>query len=134
VIVAKRLPKRPPLLRREPLRPLSIRIGVNCLEPSRRISDTAARHTSVRLGRRHLTVAAGISKPVTLNQQVMTDFFSTLLTLGIIEGRSGMGSCCNQTAKQRTPCGSTTVHDHRHQITNWVAILRILDVHTDSTR
>jgi multidrug transporter EmrE-like cation transporter len=80
VIVAKRLPKRPPLLRREPLRPLSIRIGVNCLEPSRRIPDTAARHTGVRLGRRHLTVAAGISKPVTLNQQVMTDFFSTLLT------------------------------------------------------
>jgi len=91
VIVAKRLPKRPPLLHREPLRSLSIQIGIDCLEPSRRIPNTAARRTRGRLGRRHLTVAARISKPVTLDQQVMTDFFSTLLTLGIIEGRSSMG-------------------------------------------
>jgi hypothetical protein len=134
MIVAKRLPKRPPLLRREPLRSLSIRVRVDCLEPNRRIPNTTARHAGVRLGWRHLTVAAGISKPVTLDQQLMTDFFSTLLTLGIIEGRPGMGSCCNHAAEQRTPCGSTTVHDHRHQITNWVVIQRILDAHTDSSR
>ena len=134
MIVSKRLPKRPPLLRREPLRSLSIRVRVECLEPSRRIPETTARHTGVRLGRRHLTVAAGISKPVTLDQQLMTDFFSALLTLRIIEGRPGMGSCCNHAAEQRTPCGSTTVHDHRHQITNWVVIQPILDAHTDSSQ